>query len=97
MCNIHLESLVHLLWDCSFAKQIWCKFIPQIELYLLNELDIELVNPIQTALLGMYTFPSKTKLVNTLIIETKCMIWKNRNDMKYNNKISNYNVFEIVS
>ena len=88
MCNVHEESLVHLLWDCPFAKQIWCKIIPKIELYLLNELDIEIVS----ALLGMYTFPSKTKLVNTLIIETKCMIWKNRNDMKYNNATSNCNV-----
>ena len=92
MCNVHQESLVHLLWDRPFAKQIWCKIIPRIELYLLNELDIELVNPIQTTLLGMYSFQSKTKLVNTLIIETKWMIWKNRNDMKYNNKISNCNV-----
>ena len=92
MCNVHQESLVHLLWDCTFAKQSWCKIIPKIELYLLNELDIELVNPMQTALLSMYTFPSKTKLVNTLIVETKWMIWKNRNDMKYNNKISNCNV-----
>ena len=92
MCNVHQESLVHLLWDRPFAKQIWCKIIPRIELYLLNELDIELVNPIQTVLLGRYTFPSKTKLVNTLIIETKWMIWKNRNDMKYNNNISKCNV-----
>ena len=88
MCNVHEESLANLLWDCPFAKQICCKSIPTIELYLLNELDIELVNPMQTALLGRYTFPSKTKLVNTLIIETKWMIWKNRKDMKYNNKIS---------
>jgi len=84
MCNVHQESRVHLLWDCTFAKQIWCKIVPKIELYLLNELDIKLVNPIQTTLLGMYSFSSKTKLVNTLIIETKWMIWKNRNDMKQN-------------
>ena len=74
MCNVHQESRVHLLWDCTFAKQIWCKIVPKIELYLLNELDIKLVNPIQTTLLGMYSFSSKTKLVNTLIIETKWMI-----------------------
>jgi len=71
MCNVHQESLVHFLWDCPFAKQIWCKIVPKIELYLLNELDIERVNSIQIALLGMYSLPSKTKLVNTLIIETK--------------------------
>ena len=53
MCNVHEESLAHLLWGCPFAKQICCKSIPTIELYLLNELDIELVNPMQTALLGM--------------------------------------------
>jgi len=92
MCNVHQESLVHLLWDCPFAKHIWCNIVPNIELYLLNELDIELVNPIQTTLLGMYSFSSKTKLVNTLIIETKWMIWKNRNDVKYNNKTSKCNV-----
>ena len=74
MCNVLQESLVHLLWDRPSAKHIWCKIVPKIELYLLNELDIELVNPIQTTLLGMYSFSSKTKLVNTLIIETKWMI-----------------------
>ena len=63
---------------------IWNLLFIYCEIALLQEL----VNPMQTALLGMYSLPSKTKLVNTLIIETKWMIWKNRNDMKYNNKIS---------
>ena len=40
----------------------------------------------------MYSFPPNTKLVNTLIIETKWIIWKHRNDMKYYNKTSSCNV-----
>ena len=46
----------------------------------------------QTSIFGLCFFPSETKLVNVLVIETKWIIWKNRNGMKYNNKTSNCNV-----
>ena len=54
MCNVHQESLVHLLWDCPFAKHIWCNIVPNIELYLLNELDIELVNLANSSIRYVY-------------------------------------------
>ena len=85
-CNSEVESLQHLFWTCPNAKGIWNIIIPILDTLSVNLCEIDIANPESCALIGFFTKPWKSVLINTIILEAKWYIWKSRNEAKYENK-----------
>ena len=64
--------------------------MPDLETYCVNYLNCKINQQESTVLLGYNTVNKKVIMLNTLILETKWYIWKNRNNVKYGNKPSSH-------
>ena len=97
VCKQHSETINHLFWTCSHAQSIWKRILPILEAISINTLNCTIENMETTCLVGMQKTPTKSKLVNTIIMETKWYIWKSRNVIKYENKtIDKAHIFNAI-
>ena len=62
--------------------------MPIVEMIALNTLQLEITNPLSTALIGHYISHTKCKIINTILIETKWRLWKSRNCINYEQKFT---------
>ena len=92
ICNLHTETLCHLLIDCVCIKPLW-SCIENVLFNITNH-NIELSNDV--IILGVkYDMKHIEFLYNFFILNTKWIIWKNRNSVRYGkNKSLQYKVLE---
>ena len=85
ICNQNDETLCHLIFDCSHAKNVW----KNIEVYIMNKCGRTINLTKEVVLFGISVNDKELDIIiNLLIYETKWQIWKNRNCVKYGNKIA---------
>ena len=84
ICKNTEETISHLLFDCEYVFQTWSKLQDKInEICNLNcEINKEDV------LFCDYIETRNSMFFNFMILEGKWQIWKNRNNVRYGNKIS---------
>ncbi len=69
-CNIHLETIDHLFWECDCIQQIW----KDLNSWISNELQITLKFNIQNIILGMKGVNNNP--VNAILLVVKQIIYR---------------------
>jgi hypothetical protein len=86
--------LLHLVWECDFASNVWTFVIQKLK--SANILENDCSNFQSTALCGSFEQAINNKLIYTVIFETKWTIWKYRNNCEHNHSTNTYFVKKIV-
>ena len=94
LCGVEKETLCHLLCECSKIEIIWSL----IRNFLYKICKVDLFINVDEILFGVDLSNRPIENVaNFIIIETKWQIWKNRNNVKYNQEcLSAENIFNNV-
>ena len=80
LCNVHDETIVHIFLKCPKICMIWIK-VQQLIFKIFN-LDVEIDE--NTLMFGFKYDKKNIRLaVNWIIFSTNCILWKNRNSVKY--------------
>ena len=89
ICKREKESIKHLIFECSEITLLWAKIEDFISETLDFHVDINLNNVVIGVNSDVCNGDMYVKIyINFVILNTKWLIWKNRNDVKYNNTIS---------
>ena len=90
ICMLENEDLCHLIYDCANIQNLW-EMIQQ-KLTLLIEIDIPINRKI--AIFGSLLLTDiklnfiQHSIINHIIYETQWQIWKNRNSVKYGQRVA---------
>ena len=92
LCNIDLENLDHLLFDCEHVKQLWD---------LINQKfgnTCGFVCDRFTVIIGILEETVDAKVCNMILSITRWLIWKRRNKFKFDDKFDDIDkLFVIVN
>ena len=72
-CKEEEETPIHLFAECQYVKGVW----GQIQLYFMNKLVLEDLNP-QGAILGWYNEDNSGILKNQILLIFKMIVYKDR-------------------
>ena len=90
ICLVENEDICHLIYDCVNVQNLWMMI--QHKLTTLIEIDIPINRKI--AIFGSLLLTDtqlnfiQHSMVNHIIYETQWQIWKNRNSVKYGQKVT---------
>ena len=86
MCKRHEETIVHLLRDCEFARNLWCKLgLPHPHINSFNE---NLDNWLRINSLSTIRHNTRIPCCTVFLYAMWCL-WKNRNIVMFDNGIPN--------
>ena len=92
ICKRENESIKHLIFECSEITLLWAKIEDFISETLDFHVDINLNNVVIGVNSDVCNGDMYVKIyINFVILNTKWLIWKNRNDVKYNTISKNAN------
>ena len=86
MCNRHEETIVHLLWDCEVARDLWCKL--GVPISHVNSFNENLENWLKKNCLSTARHNTSIPWCTLFLIKVWCL-WKNRNKVVFENTIPN--------
>ena len=90
VCNLHLENISHLFYECQKIHEVWNQIADKIESTIEQEFQISLEHVIfgDIPTDDMSYLKYHQYIANLYIYETKWQIWKNRNSVRYGGKQS---------
>lgn len=89
MCSSKRETLVHLFWECEHIKPIWEQVERLIDVAMESLKITEFSLSYSKVVIG-----TNQAVINTILFESKWIIWKYRNDFKFSNKKPNITKFK---
>ena len=82
ICRKDIESVQHMFYQCGTIRKLWNR----IEGVLSGVLGIHITLHEKDVILSIYEQVSdKVSVINFVIMNAKWIIWKSRNNKKYNN------------
>ncbi|KAL4571466.1 hypothetical protein LXL04_018226 [Taraxacum kok-saghyz] len=88
-CGSNEETVSHLLWQCSWPKEVWNFVQLWCDLDLAHVLTISDLFSVSHA---SFKSALHIKITHAVALSTFWAIWKARNDRSFNNKISSPDV-----
>jgi len=85
LCTEEQETLDHLLFKCSRTKSVWDKMQGLIQGLIMHTWEINCVH-ISLGVMDNEINEKEKEIVNMIIFSTKWMLWKNRNENRYEGK-----------
>ena len=84
LCNQVFESITHIFYDCCKIKNIW----KEVDSLILEHTGVDTSLDLCNILFGIFEpeIKDKNHIINTIILETKWQLWKNRNNVKFGKK-----------
>ena len=84
LCNQDFEDITHIFYHCPKIKNIW----REIDSIIFEQTGLKTRLNLCNILFGIYESEIKDKnlIINSIILETKWQLWKNRNNVKFGRK-----------
>ena len=81
MCGTDEESIQHLFYTCNELRELW----DRVREIIFDALGSEIILNEENVILGEYNSKSdESSVINLIRFNAKWVIWKNRNNKKYN-------------